>query len=167
MLPLVIIALTAIAFLIDLRLPPGYADWPLYLIPLLLTARLPSRSSPLYSAAVSSVLMGLSLLISPPGPLSPAFFNRAVGVVALWVVAALLLKTKRNETDLLLAKEDLEERVRGRTEALAKAIAALQDEVVQRTEAEDAFLVSEERIRLTGDHVNDAMLYLDLLGIVR
>lgn len=167
MLPLVILVLTTVAFLLDLLLPLGYADWPLYLIPLLLTARLPSRRSAFYSAAMSSVLIGMGFVFSPPGIFSAAFFNRSVGICVLWILAALLLNTKRNETDLLLAKDDLEERVRDRTEALAKAIAALQDEVAQRTQAEDAFQASEERFRLTVDNVNDAIMYLDIAGTVR
>jgi signal transduction histidine kinase len=91
---LLIIALIVecIALVIDLLVPPGYADWLLYILPLLIV--LPSnRREYLFSvAAFASLLLILRTIIYPlePGGLPINLSRRVAGFVALWILTFVL-----------------------------------------------------------------------------
>ncbi len=88
-------------FAMDRLTPSLFAEWLLYLIPLLLTAWSPRHRSPVVVASTCSVLVAVGFYLSPPG-LEPdvAIFNRGLGVTVLWAAAALLTLRERAETML-------------------------------------------------------------------
>ena len=74
---------------------------------------------------------------------------------------------KRSEAELRQAHDQLEDRVRERTDDLAKTNEALQTEINERKQAEDDLRQSEEQFRLLVDGVKDyAIFMLDREGIV-
>ncbi|HEY1076354.1 MAG TPA: response regulator [Fontimonas sp.] len=84
----IVTGLLAAVFLIDLQTPLGSAEWVLYLVPC--AACLFSREPrlPLAIAAISSLLMVLGFLNSPPGlDPSAAAVNRSMGALAVWLVS--------------------------------------------------------------------------------
>ena len=86
---------TAGIFLLDLRMPIGMSVGTLYLIPLLLTPRMVSLRLPLVMATLSTALIIVGALFSPPGASSDiVLFNRAVAIGAVWVATWLLTLRK-------------------------------------------------------------------------
>ena len=90
-----ILLVTAGIFLFDLWMPIGMSVGTLYLIPLLLTPRVVSPRLPIVMATLSTVLIIVGALLSPPGA-SPdiALVNRTMAIGAVWVAAWLLTQRK-------------------------------------------------------------------------
>jgi PAS domain S-box-containing protein len=92
----VTIGLTVGIFALDLLTPFGYVSWILYLIPLLLTLRLPQRAAPLLLAGSCTALIALGFIYFPSGlPAQIALLNRSLGLLVIWSVAMLLVRYKR------------------------------------------------------------------------
>lgn len=87
----VIIALTAIVFVLDLMTPLGIAIWALYVLPLGFTRWSSFGPLTFIVAGVCTALIILGYLNSPPGA-SPevAIINRGLGVVMVWSAAVFL-----------------------------------------------------------------------------
>jgi PAS domain S-box-containing protein len=73
-------------------------------------------------------------------------------------------RRQRAEASLRRALDDLDAKVKERTEALAAANASLQAEVVERAHSEAAFSQSEQRYRELFENANDIIYTLDLGG---
>ena len=103
---LVTIGLTVAIFVMDLLTPLGYAEWALYIVPLILTFRLPKPSAPLVSAAISTALIVTGYVFSPPGGITGwmAIHNRLIGVIVLWMVAGFIYMQKRDYTEKIARK---------------------------------------------------------------
>jgi PAS domain S-box-containing protein len=163
-----IVALTAGIFLMDLVTPLGWADGFLYLIPLILIFRSPHHHHLVGFTALCSGLIILGWLFSSPGgAVGPMIYNRSIGIALLWMTALFLRHRKQVEEALYLSQEALEQRVEERTAEFRLAIEKLKQEIADRKRAEEALRSSEERFRLIVSHVSDAIVYLDLAGIVR
>jgi PAS domain S-box-containing protein len=93
-----IVALCAAIFALDIVAPLGRAEWVLYIPALLLTYRSPGRGAPFLCAAACTVLVTLGLFLSPPGLASwSAALNRALGASVVWVTAVLVGHQKRTD----------------------------------------------------------------------
>lgn len=163
--PLAAVVLTAGIFVLDLQTPLGIADGILYILPLLLAARMQQRHRPILLAAVFTGLILLGALLSPPGATVETWAtNRAMSIVGVWATAAFLVQRRRAEEALCLSQEALERRVEERTADLQKAINSLEKEITERKQTEEALRESKERFRLIMEHANDAIFYIDLNG---
>jgi len=122
------IALAFLVFAIDLVEPMGMAVWVPYLALVVLAARAHSPRFLLLFAAGSAVLLltGYFIDFSPPS-IDPGigFFNRALGIIVIGVMAMLCRRQ-------LLTEAGLETLVRERTSALEQANAGLQAEAAER-----------------------------------
>lgn len=86
-----VVALTAMVFVLDVMTPLGIAIWALYVLPLGLTRWSPLGPLTFIVAGASTVLIALGYLSSPAGA-SPdvAISNRILGVLMVWVTAVFL-----------------------------------------------------------------------------
>lgn len=95
------IILAAEVFVADLTLPLGLAVWLPYSALVLTSLWLPSQRSTLILASFSSALIILGYFLSPPpvAGLAPvqSLFNRALGLLVIWVTALLCVQRKRME----------------------------------------------------------------------
>ncbi len=91
-LPLGVLAFLAGAFVLDLRMPLGFAGGIPYVIPVALSLFTSRPSSIFITAAVSTVLIVMGYHWSPAGvsPRDIVLMNRAFAVGAMWTVALLL-----------------------------------------------------------------------------
>ncbi len=113
--------------------PVGLGIGVLYTIPVGLTFLSKSERMTYAVAIVSSVLVPLGYLISPSGGVAyNSYYNRAIALFLIWLMAFLAIQRKRTEkriasTNELLkeAKEGLEEKVDERTRALMESEAIL------------------------------------------
>jgi PAS domain S-box-containing protein len=83
-------------FVLDLLLPLGFVVWLFYLIPIWLASRFRETRSWLVpvAALLSSASVVVGFLHAPVGmPLSVSLFNRVLGIIVLWGVAVLLLRS--------------------------------------------------------------------------
>ncbi len=89
-----VVLLTAVVFLIDLQTPFGWADWALYVIPLVLTLYSRKKTDSFRLAALMTVLMVVGGYLH--GSVDPmlALFNRGFGILVLWGVAWLIFDQK-------------------------------------------------------------------------
>jgi hypothetical protein len=88
---ILVVALTAIVFVLDLLTPLGIAIWALYVLPLGLTRWSPFGALTFIVAGACTALIVLGYLYSPPGA-SPdvAISNRILGVLMVWITAVFL-----------------------------------------------------------------------------
>ncbi len=99
-------ASTLAVFAMDWLTPLGYAEWLLYLIPLLLTRWTPQPRNPVVLAAICTVLVIVGFFLSPQGiDTNVAIFNRGLSVAVLWLTAVLLAKGACAETALRAGEE--------------------------------------------------------------
>ena len=90
--------LVALVFLVDLFVPLGTAVWIIYLVPTVLSYLAWRQQIPLLIAAVSTILVILGFSVDRPGiDPSVAIVNRTMGVVTLWVLAAIGVYFIRNK----------------------------------------------------------------------
>ncbi|MCU0951818.1 MAG: ATP-binding protein, partial [Burkholderiaceae bacterium] len=90
--PLIAAALLAVLVL-DRVTALGVAAWVLYLVPVALCVLIADPRAPLIVAALSTAAILLGALLSPPGAVAAdiAYINRALGTVAIWSVALILV----------------------------------------------------------------------------
>jgi hypothetical protein len=86
-----VVALTASVFVLDVMTPLGIAIWALYVLPLGLTRWSPLGPLTFIIAGACTALIVLGYLYSPPGA-SPdvAISNRILGVLMVWITAVFL-----------------------------------------------------------------------------
>lgn len=101
--------LMIIILLIDLVFPLGVAIDVLYIVVVLLSLQAPQKRFTLIVAVISSILTIVGFFFSPlGGALWKAIFNRAIGLVAIWVTTLLSLHRKMLEEKTLLAVRERE-----------------------------------------------------------
>lgn len=132
----VTIILAAEIFVADLVLPLGLAVWLPYAALVLISLWAPSRRHTLYSAAAATALLLLAGVLAPPGStdIAPlhALFNRALGVLFIWMTAGFCFQRKRVEEAEKHTYDELERLVKERTAELSRSNEQLQREVSQR-----------------------------------
>jgi PAS domain S-box-containing protein len=92
-------AMFALFFILDASTPIGYPINFLYFIPVSLTLILRRPAIHFYFALVATILSIIALPIKPPGDLTYALFNRPVSIVAFWMLAYIIDRTKRSQND--------------------------------------------------------------------
>jgi two-component system cell cycle sensor histidine kinase/response regulator CckA len=124
-------------FLFDIVTPIGSAEWLLYLFPIFFVAwRVPRHVFRV--TLLCSVLTVLGFVFSShPVDTRIAAFNRMLSIGVFWGVAVILSRQKRAEAEVRRARDELERRVAGRTEELARANRELQSEMAERKKAEE------------------------------
>jgi hypothetical protein len=86
----------AAIFLLDLELPNGVVDGILYVLVILLSARIPRAQATWYAAALLMPLMVFGFLLSPmAAPVWVAVTNRLVSVLVVWTTACLIWRHSR------------------------------------------------------------------------
>ena len=143
---LVIIGLGIALFCLDLYLPLGIGNGVLYGGLVILSFLLPGRKGPLITAAVCSVLTMADVILSPTlegVPLWMGISNRLFSLTAIWLPVLFFLHRRRAEEALQQAHDELEVRVRERTQELADLNRALVAEIDERMETEQSLRASE------------------------
>lgn len=140
--------LMAIIFIIDIKVPLGVAIGAMYSIVIFYSWLLPGRQTPMYVAAICTVLTLLGLSLSEPSADgSIVGINRIMSVIVIWICAALVMMAKRGFESLEEAKELLEDKVEERTSELRK-----KQELLEKSErkykdllesAPDAIVIAE------------------------
>jgi len=103
-----IVALAAGIFSLDSATPRGVADGAPYVAPVLLAFWLPWRRASVVVAAVCSGLITVGFLVSPTGAeIGLSLGSRALGLLAVWVVAILATRLKSTEQNLVDANRAL------------------------------------------------------------
>ncbi|MBC8356013.1 MAG: response regulator [Planctomycetes bacterium] len=138
---LVIVALSALIFWLDLLAPAGAACGVLYVSVVLLSLRFPNRKSILIAAGFCSFLIlsaALTATLAEPWLRDPAqlITNGLLQLFAVWVAAIFGFHIKGLEHSLLSAKDVLEKRVEERSAALHQATQELQTEIGERERAQ-------------------------------
>jgi len=151
-----------VVFVVGMRTPLGIAEWIVYLAPVAASMLLASPRLPLALASTSTVLIALGYFLSPPGalPAGIARMNRTIGVVVIWVVAAMVWRAVLLKLDvqrdrwLKAGQARLAESIRGLRDpaTLAERVAG---EVASRLGAQTAALFvtrDGERYELVGGY---------------
>ena len=87
----VIVALTAIVFVLDVMTPLGIAIWALYALPLGFTRWSSVEHLGFIVAGACTALIILGYVYSPPGAsVEVAIMNRVLGVLMVWITAFFL-----------------------------------------------------------------------------
>jgi signal transduction histidine kinase len=132
----VTIILAAEIFVADLVLPLGLAVWLPYAGLVLVSLWAPSRRYTLYSAVAATALLLLAAFMAPPGStdITPfhSLFNRALGVLFIWMTAGFCFQRKRVEETEKHTHDELERLVKERTTELLQSNEQLRHEVTQR-----------------------------------
>jgi PAS domain S-box-containing protein len=112
--------LTGIIFVIDLNVPKGIAVGALYSVVILYSWLLPGRLSSIYTAAICSILVLITIALAPYPESTDhtAGVNRIISLVVIWVCASLVAISKRSFVELEQVKDGLEEQVKVRTKTL-------------------------------------------------
>jgi PAS domain S-box-containing protein len=93
-------------FVIDSFIPPGYAAWLLYFVPLIIVPT--THAKQIYGiAGLCSILLVAGIFIPAPIENHRFVINRLAGIVALWMVAIFIQKKNRAVLQLLMAQEKL------------------------------------------------------------
>lgn len=81
--------------LLDGLTPLGSQDFLLYVVPILLTAWLDRPNSAYVAAALTTGLVVVGAILSPPGiPMAVAIVNRGLTVVVFWITAFLVIRSR-------------------------------------------------------------------------
>ncbi len=141
---LLLVAALFVVFVLDVLTPHGLSDWILYLVPLILSARLPYRYGPAVTGAVVAGLITVGYFVSPDGPLPHwmAIINRVVGISLTGFVAVLLTARKFDEAE----RERLLEGLRAANADLS-ALSRLTEDVVGNLDAGELLAVLVGRLR--------------------
>lgn len=150
----------------DMHVEPGVAVGVAYVLPVLLMLWSTDGRHVWYWAAITSVLVGVGLALSPPGgPQDHVLLNRGLSLVAIWLAALLVYRRKRVERrwqhradhDPLTGLLNREAFRRRLEEALARA--GREEEEEQRVAVcfidLDRFKEANDRF---GHHVGDRLL---------
>lgn len=145
---LVIVALSALIFWLDLGAPAGAACGVLYVSIVLLSLRFPNRKSILIAAAFCSFLIlaaAFTAMVAKPWLRDPAQLvtNGLLQLFAVWVAALFGFHIKGLEHSLLDAQDDLERRIAERSAELQQATSELQTEIGERQRAQQELGRSE------------------------
>ncbi len=135
---------------IDALTPVGLGIGVLYTIPVGLTILSKSERMTYAIAIICSVLVPIGYLISPSGGVAyNSYYNRAIALFLIWLMAYLAIQRKRTERSiedsnemLKEAKEGLEEKVDERTKELSESEALLK--AVLETTTDPVFLKDRE-----------------------
>jgi signal transduction histidine kinase len=133
-------------FAFDLVLPLGYGNAPLYAIPVWISLFLRDRRAPVILAAYGTGLLILGYFWSPALPESPEWIaipNRLFGIILIWVSVWFKLERLRTQKRLEQLNNELEIRVRERTQELEDTNRSLQSEVREREKAEQVLRAHE------------------------
>jgi signal transduction histidine kinase len=133
-------------FVFDLVLPLGFGNAPLYAIPVWLSLFLRDRRAPVILAVYATGLLILGYFWSPILPESPpgvAIPNRLFGIVLIWVSVWFKLERLRTQERLEQMNDELEIRVRQRTQELEDTNRNLQAEIREREKTEQALRAHE------------------------
>lgn len=97
----ILIALVfVVTFFVDAVTPLGYEVYVGHFFAVLLALWIERPHAPYAVAAISTGLLILEFVLSPPGiPLEMALFNRTVGIVLLWIMAWLVGRAKTAKLD--------------------------------------------------------------------
>jgi two-component system, LuxR family, sensor kinase FixL len=91
----------AITFLIDIQLPQGVALGIPYILLVLLTLRADHDRTVVSVAAIATVLTVVGFVLSPAGSMATAaLINRGLTIVAIWTVAVMVSRYRRQRTRL-------------------------------------------------------------------
>ncbi len=103
---LLALILTLILFTLDLVIPLGVAFGVLYFIIILIALQLPDNKAAIYAAIFTSVLIIIGLVFSPEGGEDwKVYFNRAISVVTIWLIALLgYFKKEANDKINILSR---------------------------------------------------------------
>lgn len=130
------IILAAEIFVADLVLPLGLAVWLPYAGLVLISLWSSYRTHTIYSAIAATALLLLAGFLAPSGSpeIAPlhSLFNRALGVLFIWMTAGFCLQRKRVEETEKKTHDELERLVTERTAELSQSNERLQHEVHQR-----------------------------------
>lgn len=130
------IILAAEIFVADLVLPLGLAVWLPYAGLVLISLWSSYRTHTIYSAIAATTLLLLAGFLSPSGSaeITPlhSLFNRALGVLFIWMTAGFCFQRKRVEEAEKKTHDELEKLVTERTAELSQSNERLQHEVHQR-----------------------------------
>src|SRR5512147_2240340 len=141
-----IVGLGLALFALDLYLPLGIGNGVLYGGLVILSFLLPNRKVPVITAAVCSVLTMADVIFSPTlegVPLWMGVTNRLFSLTAIWLPVLFFLHRRRAEEALQQAHDELEARVRERTQELAALNQALVAEIDERMGTEQSLRASE------------------------
>lgn len=143
--------LAGATFAVDLLVPMGHAEWVLYLVAILLGARVLGNRGTVAFVGICSVLTvaGNYLGLHGAEP-DGSLIDRSVGIVVFWLTAWLVLSGRRTRQAKVLIQQshdELERRVVERTNELGHTVATLQQEVRDRLRAEGTLQKSEENLR--------------------
>lgn len=130
------VILAAEIFVADLVLPLGLAVWLPYAGLVLISLWGSHRRHTIYSAIAATALLLLAGLLAPSGSAEIAplqsLFNRALGVLFIWMTAGFCFQRKRVEETEKQTHDELERLVTERTAELSQSNEQLQHEVQQR-----------------------------------
>lgn len=146
-------------FCLDLYLPLGIGNGVLYGGLVILSFLLPNRKGPLITAAVCSVLTMADVVLSPTiegVPLWMGVTNRLFSLTAIWLPVLFFLHRRRAEEALQQAHDELEARVRSRTQELAALNKALVAEIDERMETERSLRASEAVLQANQQELNQS-----------
>lgn len=159
----VLIALMLGLFILDLELPLGAAPEFLYAAVVYFSLWSSRNRFPLLITVGCTGLTLAGFVLSPVGTaVWIDLANRFFAVVLLWITLELGLARREAHQALRESHAELERRVRQRTSELTHAVDSLQDELLQRTNAERLLAESRERYRLLYDHAPYPMWIVDL-----
>jgi len=107
---LVAVITAGFIFIVDISIPLGVAFGVPYIIVILITLQIPRRHAVIIAAGVTTVLVILGLVFSPEGGETwKVYFNRAIAIFAIWVIALLGLVKKEKEALLVQSESELKE----------------------------------------------------------
>ena len=146
----VIIILGMGLFCFDLYLPRGLGNGVLYGGLVILSFLLPYRKAPLITAAICSVLDLGGIMLGSTIETIPIWMratNRLLSLTAIWLPLLFFLHRRRAEEVLQKAHDELEERVKARTQQLAALNQSLIREIAERKETERSLRASEAMLQ--------------------
>ncbi|HMU53520.1 MAG TPA: PAS domain S-box protein [Nitrospira sp.] len=159
-----ILLLISILFVLDIYAPLGFANHFLYALVVVLAIGSKIRWLMSATAALSTALTVLAILLSLNSPDLPLWIpigNCLFTIIIIWVVVWFAQKRRQAEAALQKANERLEEKVIERTRQLAGVNEALVSEVTERMQTEHAFRLSEGRLAGILDIAQDAIILIE------
>lgn len=143
-------ALTAGLFIFDLHTPLGVANHILYLGPVLLSLLSPQPWLPVVTSGTATTLILIAGLLNDNPhnvPLWVPISNRAFSMSALWMPLWYFNQRRKHERQLQQLNNDLEQRVKDRTQQLASVNEALVAEVAERMRTERFLEASRQELK--------------------